>query len=84
MSLESAKSFMERVRTDEVFAKQVRECEDGDSRMALAIAQGFDFTAQEMEEAKKELSNEELDSIAGGQDDCPKDQPIDFPIIVSK
>lgn len=33
MSMESAQSFIAKMKTDEDFARQVRECEDAGSRM---------------------------------------------------
>ena len=35
MSIESAKAFIERMKTDEDFAKEVKECKDADVRMTF-------------------------------------------------
>lgn len=66
MSIESAKAFLEKWKTDEDFAKQVNECKDAASRKAFVNAAGFDFTKAEIDEATSQLSDEQLDSVAGG------------------
>lgn len=66
MSMESAKSFVERMKTDEDFRNKVNECKDGETRMALVRQKGFDFTEEEVKQFSKELSDEVLDALAGG------------------
>jgi predicted ribosomally synthesized peptide with nif11-like leader len=66
MSLESAKAFIERMKTDEDFRKKVTECKDGELRKALIKAEGFDFTKEDIELVKSELSEEALEGIVGG------------------
>ena len=66
MSIESAKLFIDRMKTDEVFAKKVNECKDSESRNSFANAEGFDFTVEEIKEAGSELSVEEMEQVAGG------------------
>ena len=66
MSVESAKSFMEKIKTDEEFAKKVKECKDAEARMAFVKAEGFDFTVEEIKGIQGELSDDELDAVAGG------------------
>ncbi|HEX3011741.1 MAG TPA: Nif11-like leader peptide family natural product precursor [Syntrophomonadaceae bacterium] len=66
MSIESAKAFVEKLKTDEDFAKQVKDCKDAAARKAFANAEGFDFTKAEIEEVASQLSDEQLDSVAGG------------------
>jgi len=66
MSVESAKKFIEKVKADEAFAKKVKECKDSEARLAFAKASGFDFTAEEIKGLKTELSDDELDAVAGG------------------
>jgi len=67
MSLESAKAFVERMQNDEDFRQKVTECEDSELRKELVQKEGFDFSVQELKECTKELSDEELDSVAGGK-----------------
>jgi len=66
MSLESAKAFVEKINTDEDFRNKVTEFKDTESRMAFVKSQGFDFTPDDIEKAKGELSEEALDAISGG------------------
>lgn len=66
MSIESAKAFIERMKTDEEFAKKVMECKDAEARMVVAKAAGFDFTAEEVRASQGELSEDELQGAAGG------------------
>jgi predicted ribosomally synthesized peptide with nif11-like leader len=70
MSLESAKAFMERMKTDADFNKKVIECKDQEARMAFAKSAGYDFTKEDMDLLKAELSDEELESVTGGYNSC--------------
>lgn len=75
MSIESAKACIERIKTDEDFAKKVIECKDAEARTAVVKAAGFDFTAEELQAWRDELSDDELDSVAGGRLVC-EEHPI--------
>ena len=66
MSIGSAKAFMERVKTDPEFAKQVSEKKSAVERHEFVKAEGFDFTADEINQLSSSLSDEELDAVAGG------------------
>lgn len=66
MSIESAKTFMERMKTDQDFAKKVMAAKDADERRALVKEEGYDFTAEELKELGDEISDSELDAVAGG------------------
>jgi len=66
MSLESAKAFTERVKTDEDFNRKVSECKSQEARMAFVKSEGFDFTPEDIEIANAEISDEELAGISGG------------------
>lgn len=70
MSVESAQAFMERIKTDEDFNKKVKECKSGEERMAFVKATGFDFTPEEIKKAEEEISDSELDAVAGGDHWC--------------
>jgi predicted ribosomally synthesized peptide with nif11-like leader len=70
MSLESAKAFVERMKTDEDFRKKVTECKDNETRRECVKSQGFDFTADDIELVKGELSEEDITAIAGGEKIC--------------
>jgi len=59
------KAFVERLKTDEDFRQRVQDAEDGETRLAFAKAEGFDFTRDEIDEVASELSDDELDDVAG-------------------
>jgi len=66
MSMESAKSFIERMKTDEEFSKRVTSCKNVDIRKKYVNEAGFSFTKEELELVKSELSDEDVERLAGG------------------
>ncbi len=66
MSIESAKAFLERVKDDEDFRKELEEQASAEERIKFAKAQGFDFTKEEIDSLKDELSDDQMDAVAGG------------------
>ena len=66
MSLESAKEFIERMKTDEEFAKQVASRKDKEERMKFVSEQGFNFSEQEVQQVAKEFSDDDLEKVVGG------------------
>ena len=72
MSIESAKAFIKRMKTDEEFAQKATECRDAKAWMTFAKEAGFDITVDDItvddiKEAIKELSDEEFDGVVGGK-----------------
>ncbi len=67
MSIESARLFMERMKKDEEFRNRVIAGEDNEARLTLVKSEGFDFTKDELLAVHGELSDAELDEVAGGQ-----------------
>jgi predicted ribosomally synthesized peptide with nif11-like leader len=67
MSIESAKAYVERVKTDEEFARRVSEAASREERAEIARSEGFDFTPEELKTEIGELSEEELEAVAGGR-----------------
>lgn len=70
MSIESAKLFIERMKTDENFAEKISLCKDEQDRSIVLKEEGFDFTALELSEAGTILSDDDLDGVAGGSRTC--------------
>ena len=70
MSIESAKAFIEKMKTDEEFAKKIMAETNQEARMALACGEGFAFTKDEIGQVKGELTDDELDMVAGGGGWC--------------
>lgn len=66
MSIESAKAFLERVKNDEDFRKELEEQASAEERINFVKAHGFDFTKDEINSLNDQLSDEELDGVAGG------------------
>jgi len=71
MSIEAAKLFLEKMKTDEKFAEKIAAESTEEARMALAQTEGFIFTSADMEQVvSEELSDDELDAVAGGLVNC--------------
>jgi predicted ribosomally synthesized peptide with nif11-like leader len=66
MSIDSARAFLERVKTDEAWREALSAADSKDERLAMARAEGFDFTKEELKMVKYELSDEDLDAVVGG------------------
>ena len=66
MSIESAKSYIERMKTDKEFAQKVIGCKDAEARTAFVKACGFDFTINELREETMELTDNDIEFISGG------------------
>jgi predicted ribosomally synthesized peptide with nif11-like leader len=73
MSIESARCFTDRLKTDKQWRNKLSEAKDKQARLAMVEAEGFDFTESEMKEVSAGLSDEELAGVDGGIDDCPTD-----------
>lgn len=72
MSLDQARAFIEKMKSDEAFRDRILAIIDVDARLAAASCAGFEFTEAELKEVQSELSDVELDAAAGGY---PYDQP---------
>ncbi len=70
MSIDSAEAFIERVKNDEDFRKELEGRTSVEERMKFGKAQGFDFTKEEIGELNDSLTDEELDAVAGGKWHC--------------
>jgi len=76
LSLESAKSFLERANRDKGFAKNFEVVDSPDTFMEIARRWGYDFTQENLRHAFVTLSNmseEELRSVSGGVTSIPWD-----------
>ncbi len=66
MSVESAKKFMDTIANDEDFRSKF-ETGDEATRLQMIREGGYDFTKEEALEASNgELSDEDLEAVAGG------------------
>lgn len=68
MSVESAKAYFNKLHNDVEFRKKLQAAKDGTERGKIVRDGGFDFTEEEAAEARSnmELSDEQLDQVAGG------------------
>jgi predicted ribosomally synthesized peptide with nif11-like leader len=73
MSEEQLKAFLEAVKADAGLQEKLKAARHADAVVAIAKAAGFVISAQELMqgaqakmEVKEELSDEELEGVAGG------------------
>ncbi|WP_449258991.1 Nif11-like leader peptide family natural product precursor [Chlorobium limicola] len=59
MSVEHAKAFIEKMKTDEAFREQIMAIETPEERLKAIGAAGFDCTGEEINEVSGELQNRE-------------------------
>ena len=60
MSLESASEYLRRLATDPAFVDEAKAAKSAEARRAVIAAAGYDFTLEELAEARSlELSDEE-------------------------
>ena len=67
MSEEQLKAFLEAVKADAGLQEQLKAAADADAVVAIAKAAGFPIAAVELQRAQAEISEEELESVAGGK-----------------
>ena len=61
MSLESAKQFVQKMQDDENFAKSFFSCADPESKKNFIKDNGFEFTKEEIDEARENID------VSGGK-----------------
>ena len=66
MSEEQLKAFLSAVRADAGLQEQLKAAGDADDVVAIAKAAGFMISAEELKRAQAEISEEELEGVAGG------------------
>ena len=66
MSEEQLKAFLSAVRADAALQEQLKAAGDADDVVAIAKAAGFVISAEELERAQTEVSEQELEVVAGG------------------
>jgi predicted ribosomally synthesized peptide with nif11-like leader len=77
MSEEQLKAFLEKVKGDTSLQEKLKAASDADAVAAIAKEAGFSISADDLIKAQSELSEEELEAVAGGEfstaDDCYPD-----------
>ena len=66
MSDEQLKAFLEAVKADAGLQEKLKAAVDADAVVAIAKAAGFVISAAELKRAQAEVSEEELEGVAGG------------------
>ena len=66
MSEEQLKAFMETVKADAGLQEKLKAAVDAEAVVAIAKAAGFVISADELQRAQAEISEEELEGVAGG------------------
>ena len=66
MSLEQAKKFIKRMKTEVAFRSNIMAVEDVADRQKLAKAEGYEFTEEEIKSASAELSDAAMSSVSAG------------------
>ena len=66
MSEEQLKSFLEKVKTDTSLQERLKAAADVDAVLAIAKEAGFNISTADLAKAQSELSEEELEGVAGG------------------
>jgi len=80
MSVESAKAFLERLKTDEEFADRIVGFTDEQARMSFINKAGFTYSPEDIQKAAAEVSNTVLTTTADGVGMFRPDTHIaDFP-----
>ena len=66
MSEEQLKAFLEKVKTDTSLQEKLKAASDNDGVAAIAKDAGFSISADDLKKAQSEISEEELEGVAGG------------------
>ena len=66
MSEEQLKAFLEKVQVDTSLQEKLKAATDVDAVVAIAKAAGFVISPDALKKAQAEVSEEELEDVAGG------------------
>ena len=66
MSEEQLKAFLEKVKGDTSLQEKLKAAADVDALLAIAKEAGFMISADDLNKAQSEISDEELEGVAGG------------------
>ena len=67
MSEEQLKAFMEAVKADAGLQEKLKAATDADAVVAIVKSAGFVISVEELKRAQEEVSEEELEGLAGGK-----------------
>ena len=66
MSEEQLKAFLEKVKADTSLQEKLKAAADTNAVAAIAKEAGFSISADDLTKAQSEISEEELEGVAGG------------------
>ena len=66
MSEEQLKAFIAKVQSDTSLQEKLKAAADADAVVAIAKEAGFSISVEDLKNAQSEISDEELESAAGG------------------
>ena len=66
MSEEQLKAFLEKLKADTSLQEKLKAAADSDAVLAIAKDAGFSISTEDLKNAQFEISEEELDGVAGG------------------
>ena len=66
MSEEQLKAFLEKVKGDTSLQEKLKAAADANAVAAIAKEAGFSISADDLTKAQSELSEQELEGVAGG------------------
>jgi predicted ribosomally synthesized peptide with nif11-like leader len=66
MSEEQLKAFIEKVKADSSLQERLKSASDADAVVAIAKEAGLSISADDLKKAQSEISEEELEGVAGG------------------
>jgi predicted ribosomally synthesized peptide with nif11-like leader len=66
MSEEQLKAFLEKVKGDTSLQEKLKAAGDANAVVSIAKAAGFVISLEELQKAQTEISEEELEGMAGG------------------
>ena len=67
MSEEQLKAFLEKLKADTSLQEKLKAAADTNAVVAIAKEAGFSISADDLKKAQSELSDEELEGMAGGE-----------------
>ena len=66
MSEQQLKAFLEKVKRDTALQEKLKAASDANTVAAIAKEAGFSISVDDLKNAQSEISDEELEGVAGG------------------
>lgn len=66
MSEEQLKAFLEKAKGNAILQKQIEDAEDSDTVVSIAKEEGFRVSVDDLKKIQSEVSDKELEGVAGG------------------